>query len=370
MLQGQIRRLSYDGPYKHYLLALILCLASYLFFNLVTPYVSMGEQLLVNADFSQDSKGWKTWGNNPTLQAKEGTATLTHLVTGASSVISQCHERDALPDVVSAGIEARTQGLVLGEKSSHEARVGMVWRDFDGNINYRLSNAVVRLREDQSWRHYHATMLLPSRVEHICFRISLNGSQGVFQIRNPSLYQIQPTQSYRVGWWLFLLTWLGFGLWWLVLLGRYYWPRPQKNYLVAILLVAIGGILMSNEMKESLLIMIYSWLNNQPWLDVGILNSSLSQWIPTSSYHYWDLSKTAHLVVFFLLSCVVFSQRSVPTRWLLSGLVVMAICSEVVQYFSSGRTPRVKDLIVDTTGILLGLWLMRSYYWVRQYFSN
>ena len=46
-----------------------------------------------------------------------------------------------------------------------------------------------------------------------------------------------------------------------------------------------------------------------------------------------------------------------PWPWLLFGLLILAVVSEVLQFFVDNRLPRLGDLIIDGAGLVLGLTL-------------
>ena len=346
----------------HYLIALCLCALSYALFVSIDSHDAEGEQRLLNPGFSDGLREWQTHGKNHAVRSSAGMAEIKHHSFNQFSSLFQCWERAELPDVVVVGIEARTSGLVPGSKSWHEARVGIVGYAPEGKRLYQLTNRLVRLREDRPWQSYRAALPLPQEAEKFCFRIALYGSQGVFQVKNPTLYQGRLKPGYRFGSTLLLMLWVGFGVWWLKLLTTHYWHRPQRNYLLATLLALLVGILMPSDLKLALEQVLISLLPGlQETEQLGYSPRFPSSLLPNQ----WDLSKFAHLLGFFLLSGILFSEGRKPAWLLLPGLLLSAIASETLQSFVPGRTPRVSDIVVDGLGILAGWWMVRLFYFSR-----
>jgi hypothetical protein len=352
--------------WHHYLIAICLSLLSYFFFTSMEVYEVVGEQLLRNPLFSDDFRGWKVRGNGGPIHVSEGIAKINHQSLGQASSISQCWASGEFSQEVMAGIDAKSEGLELGSKSWHEARVGLVGFTAGGKSRYQLGNRVVRLRDNQPWERYLVGLNVPYKFERVCFVIALYGSKGVFQVKNPLLYPARVQPGYQLGRNLLLVLWSGIGLYWLVLLGLYYKKRPQGGYLVAVILVLAAGILMPNELRIELdegLFKFIPGIHLQEILGSLGVSADIS---PSLFPLYWGVSKYAHLLGFLLLSGILFSDPKKAAWHLLPGLFLAAVITELLQYFVPGRSPRISDIIVDGTGIFFGWWLVRLYLWQRQ----
>jgi hypothetical protein len=75
----------------------------------------------------------------------------------------------------------------------------------------------------------------------------------------------------------------------------------------------------------------------------------------------WDLSKFAHLTGFALLSTILFSDRRINVTQGFSALLLLAMATELLQFFVPERIPRLCDGIVDAAGAGLGLALILIY---------
>jgi hypothetical protein len=364
-MSGQTGKLS-QRLRHHYLIAISLSLLSYLFFTSMEAYEVVGEQILRNPQFSDDFRGWKISGKGDLIQVNGDVAEISNQTLKRSSSISQCWAHDAFPQAVIAGIDARSEGLALGQKSWHGARVGLVGFTATGKGRYQLSSRLVRLRDNQPWERYLVGLNVSHEFERVCFVIALYGSKGLFQVKKPLLYPARVNPGYQLGRNLLLVLWSGMGLYWLVLLGHYYKRRPQWGYLIAVISVLAVGILMPNELRITLEEGLFTFIpgfHMREILDPIGVSFDIS---PNLFPLYWGISKYSHLLGFFLLSGILFSEPKKAAWHLLPGLFLAAVITELLQYFVPGRSPRISDIVVDGMGIVAGWWLVRLYLWRRQ----
>lgn len=73
------------------------------------------------------------------------------------------------------------------------------------------------------------------------------------------------------------------------------------------------------------------------------------------------IRKTAHFSLYFFMSMLIYTVFALwKKRFLISGIISVLFCSvyamldEFHQSFVPGRTPLVKDVIIDTSGAILG----------------
>lgn len=83
------------------------------------------------------------------------------------------------------------------------------------------------------------------------------------------------------------------------------------------------------------------------------------------------IRKVAHFMEFFLLGAEVSGLgrlHKTPVMWLY-GLGVAAV-DETLQFFSPGRAPGVRDVLLDYSGYLCGFCLIASVFWVYSVFRR
>ncbi|MET0026638.1 MAG: VanZ family protein [Candidatus Thiodiazotropha sp.] len=348
---------SYSGVLRRYLMALGLSALTYLLFTLVPAYAPMGDQLLVDPGFSQGLASWRSAGNHKGISIEDGVLSLQNASPRQNASVYQCFDRQGFPAQVLARIEARTDNLILGEKAYSGARVGLLLRDADGTSQYQLINRLVNIRQARTWTSYEAVLMIPEATERVCFRMTLLSTQGTFQLRNPTLNAAHMLPSFRMGWWILLITWAT-ALWiWSRQLQRHYLVAGQSPWIWIMIGVMALGILMSYDLKMQLLRFMSPWLPVEHGHTNGSAADTLGRWLPMLDPGYWDISKFSHLIGFTLLSLLLFQRPRAPALILISGMLVAAVCSEALQFFAPGRTPRLNDLLVDSLGILAGWWM-------------
>ncbi|MEJ2403972.1 MAG: VanZ family protein [Candidatus Thiodiazotropha sp.] len=353
---------------RHYLLALGLSALTWLFFTLMPSYVPGDVQMLVDPGFSQDLASWQVGGTGKGVRVDEGVLTLSNASPRSNSSVFQCFNRRDFPDQAMIFIEARTEPLILGEKPWSEARVGLLLKDTQGKNKYQLSNCLVRLKQAQPWTRYETVLPIPHDLERVCFKVSLISTQGVFQVKNPGLYTARMLPSFRIGWWILLLVWVAcLWNWSRNLFGLY--PVSRQGILIWVIVGLMAfGILMSNQTKMELLQLLEPWLPERHAYQRVAINA-WAEWLPMFTPGYWDITKFSHLLGFFLLSATLLRKPKASISVLVTGMLVVAVCSETLQYFASGRSPQLSDMVVDSLGILMGWWLMAGVMRVKRVVS-
>jgi hypothetical protein len=364
-----VRGLTQFGVFRYHGVLLLFCLLDLLAFAWLTPYDTLAPQLLENPDFSQGLQGWKLEGEAGSLHVGDGTLTIYHGTASDSTSLLQCHPAALLPERLLLSARGSSRGVVRGEKSWHEARVDLVGYDTQGEGNYRVSTRLLGMDGDQPWREARRVYENSGDYQRICVEISLYGASGQFQVQALSLYRAQPNTTYRTVSLLLLTGWGLLGLWLGKALFSYYRHQPQGRYLLIVFTLLLVGILMPQMLRTSLEVQILSMLSH-----LGITLT------PTDTLHHgsvfdlwpqrWDLSKLSHLFGFTLLSGLIFSERRAAFVERFFGLLLLAVATELLQFYVPDRTPRLSDVVVDSLGILLGWGIASLFLRVRHQRSD
>lgn len=107
---------------------------------------------------------------------------------------------------------------------------------------------------------------------------------------------------------------------------------------------------------------ILRWLPAIAWMGLIFFLSSRGD-LPRAKEAWLELlwKKGAHLIAYAILVLLYERALALPRRgkWLALGLAVLyAISDEYHQSFTPGRTPSVRDVLIDTAGGLFGLYLL------------
>ena len=114
--------------------------------------------------------------------------------------------------------------------------------------------------------------------------------------------------------------------------------------------------------KNSYISAILRWLPAVAWMALIFFLSSRSD-LPHAPEHWLDVlwKKGAHLGAYAILACLYERALALPRRGKLAALgltVLYAISDEFHQSFTPGRMPAASDVLIDTVGATLGLYLI------------
>jgi hypothetical protein len=342
---------------------LAFCLLNLIFFITVQPYCRLGDELLMNRDFSQGLQHWNLQGEVERVSHGGGVLTIDHPAK-SSDTLAQCWRAEELPQPLLLSAEGRCQGVVQGPQAWHEARVDLVGYDAKGEGLYQTRTRLFGLQGDHAWRKVEALFELPQASQRVCLEISLFAAPGRFQVRQLSLTPGGVSESYGAGWWLLLAGWLVLTAWLLPPLYRYFRESPLGGWLLLAGALLMAGTLMPHELRQQLeeAILWCMALFDLP-LMAASQDSVENAWMLWPQV--WDLSKYSHLLGFALLASLLAVGRDTGLNRRTLALLPLAVATEILQYFVPLRTPRLSDLVVDLLGILLGVCLVSLLRWIR-----
>ncbi|MFC1649181.1 VanZ family protein, partial [Patescibacteria group bacterium] len=121
-----------------------------------------------------------------------------------------------------------------------------------------------------------------------------------------------------------------------------------------------------------------AWL---PFILWGVLIFTFSSLptTPTTEIYWQDfvIKKSAHIIEFFVLTLLLFKAlrfEGVPIHKTFWSIVVFgvfyAITDEFHQSFTPGRQPTLRDVLIDTTGILLAVYFLYRLDTLRSKYTN
>lgn len=340
--------------------ALILCLLNLAFFSLIKSDVTTGDQLLENADFARGLAGWEVQGARQIVATGGGAAMIDHGAVQETTMLSQCRAAETFPNRMMLSAEARSRAVVRGAKHWHDARIELVGYNTQGKANYRVKSLLVGMDGDRAWRSFGGIFLKPASTSRICIKISLYAAPGSFAVRHLSLYEVTESPVHVYGSGFLLVGWVVLGLCLAISLFNHYKVRSQGLYLLLLVPLLLGGILMPQELRSSIeghLLPVLSRIGLH--LESTKIFSIHDLWALWPER--WDISKLSHFVGFTLLTLIVFSDRDARARSALSALLLLAVATELMQFFVPERTPRLSDVIVDSSGVCLAYVLSLSF---------
>jgi hypothetical protein len=365
MAQDDLIRAPKDGVsvVSYQLVILVYCLINVLFFLTVQPYRSVGAELLSNRDFNLGLQDWRLGGSADNVASLAGVLTLSHKGRD-STVLSQCWEAQALPGPLLLRAEGKCRGVVRGDRPWHESRIDLVGYDAEGQGFYHVPTRLFGLAGDQAWSPRQALFYIPEASQRVCLEIIHYAVPGAFQVRNLSLTQGVVSRPHQLGRSLLLAGWLGLLLWIARPLYRYVDQHRFRLSLLVICSLLLAGVLIPHETRqqiEDLILDALAAVNIHLSSEEQIFEQGPGSLWPVQ----WGLSKYAHILGFSLLALVLSLARPRRERSLIAPLLLLAIVTEMLQFFVPLRTPRISDLVIDGGGVFLGLFLASALGWLQ-----
>lgn len=346
--------------YQYVVLA--YCLINILFFLSVPPHTRVGAELVANGDFSQGVRGWQLEGRRESVSLNAGVLTLSHPEQD-STVLSQCWDPQALPWPLLLSAEGMSRGVVRGEKSWHESRIDLVGYDDNGEGNYQLRTRLFALEGDQPWVVKSELFQMPADSQRVCLEIAHYSVPGVFLVRHLSLTQGEDKLAFQLGRWLLMAGWLVLAVVLAGPLNRYFKTLRYRRSLMLLGMLVLMGVLIPNDLRQQIEDALLRLLAAAGLpLEATSQNTYQSVW--TFWPANWGLSKYAHLLGFALLGGILAGDRQSRLSLRVSALLLLALVTEVVQFFVPMRTPRLSDLVIDAMGILGGMLIMWTVLWL------
>lgn len=341
---------------------LAYCLVNLLFFLTAQPYRSVSGELVENGDFTQGFVGWSVEGEAGRRSLQAGVLTIEHPET-ASSTLAQCWPMQALPHPLLLTAEGRTKGVVRGSKPWHKARIDLVGYDSQDQGQYQVRTRLLNLEGDGSWQRAQYLFRLPAVAQRVCLEISLYSAPGLFQVRHLSLTQGAESTPHRIGRLLLLAGWVALAVCLAHSLYRHYRHHSLGRWLLLAGLLLLAGVLMPHELRqqleqEILRILAGIGLKISPAETLSVEN------VWTLWPEQWDLSKFSHLFGFALLAALLAADRTPGLRRGVTALLILAVVTEILQFFVPMRTPRLSDVVVDCLGIAIGVGLSSLIAWL------
>lgn len=141
---------------------------------------------------------------------------------------------------------------------------------------------------------------------------------------------------------------------------------------IVILLILLAALFISSSQsyeQQSIIPMLQKWLPNKP-LEGALSILSIPYWGITVSveergYYYFVeflLRKSAHFFIFALIAAFVYSiLPKKSSRFIIATLIALliAIGDEYHQSLTGGRTPSTQDILLDMSGAITALILIR-----------
>jgi hypothetical protein len=328
------------------------------FFNSYERYEGIGSELLTDPEFREGFTHWNRSGRGVAEILEDGRMIILRADEPSADVaVRQSLSNPQRFRLLRLSGELKVEDIRPGERFWQKGRLVLASFDADRRM-MSVPHVVADLEGNQSWQTYRQVFRVPEGVVEMRVGIQLIGATGILLARNLSLQEVRERDHY---------SWYrgaGMSLWAVALLwiSLPYFARLRLNaphLLIGMDLVGIFvGTLMPAKFKmemdsgigTALFQIVQIWgSDDQREHEVSLLRAPLDSLV---------ISKAGHFLFFALLAFAV-RWAHPKGRWpgLLFGLLILAVVSEVLQFFVDHRLPRLGDLIIDGAGVVLGLTL-------------
>lgn len=307
--------------------AMLLCLSTFVLFEKVEHHTDIGGELLQNPTFENGLAGWHFSGNVDKNQQQ--VINLSNWKPDEGHYISQTLAKPASSMVrISADIELID--VIIGEEDWQSARIDILGREKGGEWRWDFRNTLCKETGTSRLRNISEVIVIPAAYSEIRVESELSGGTGTFLVDRISLNEVEPRSSIKFLTHLLLVCWIAVGI---AVIGAL---LQSKMWLPAVLMSMVGILLLL--ISEGFKLEILDRLEN---------------WIPGSGnlpFDHFFLYLTASLIM-----CFSVDRLQKKGLWLVVlSLTTFSLSTEMLQYYTSHRDPRLLDGITNVIGILTG----------------
>lgn len=369
---------------------IILCASSFLVNIEVKEHHIVGQQLLKNSSFSQGERNWIISSkNNSTVTISPNLVSIQSTDKNNSTHISQALPIKGLNKKIIFQASIKTKNVKSGEKTWEKGRI-LLKQHFGDKVKWEANHTLVQLEGENDWKKVAATFKIYDWATKVTVWIGLSNATGTISCKDISIYNVIPSQSYKAIKYSIITCWLFFFIY---IFSLYLRKNLFTLYNILILLfitiiligISIPGII-KNDIKSHLTEqtkIFKKHLNPSNNLSststtskaIGI-NSSTSRLSPEnesqSLINYLrklDMTKVAHFVLFLAISFLLCHNNHVNKTTVFRDTLFLACGTELIQLFIEGRSPLVRDVLIDSSGIITGLILATCLHSIKQWFN-
>lgn len=333
------------------ILFLLFCICTICSVFFIEQHQTVGPQLLLNADFSEGLSHWES--NVPSsgeITALNNELHIKSSDAGKSAVVFQKLPNDLNGKKLHLRAKLATKNVTGGKKEWHKARLLLVQYN-NGKAQWKLSHSVAALEGTNNWQNYEEVFTTSPANSEIRVIVQMGRCSGDLFIKNLSVYEVEETSLYTLAKWLIKGAWIVFIF---VLFVPGLKGEGSAFLKICIVLTVVGivvGTTLPGQVKNELKGDITEEVNSY----TAPVEKAAEKFIGTGTAHYnlWkpDSTKIAHFCLFALLAFLILRKDPYQQkRVLLIELLMLAIATELMQFYVEGRSPLFTDVLIDMGG--------------------
>ena len=306
------------------------------------PYINTGDNLLSTPEVE-----------NSDVVVKDGVSLLHNGDASKSVSMSYTLANGLGLQKLRLGASLKSDNVVGGEKPWNRARLLLVQYVGD-KPQYSTPHTVTSLVGTTKRQEYSKVFFVFPATTSVKVIAQLSRSTGYFEVGELGLYRVVDSTLFL---WAKRLVLTGWGLFFLLFLFVHL--HANKSTLLKIVFALVGlliilGTSMPGEMKEKLKSSVIEVATAEVApIKTAVQDANLSLGLPHLGV---DITKIAHFVLFGMFVVgLSFCNPVVSVGGILLNTAMLAVGTEMVQFFVEGRSPLVTDVGIDMAGAITGL---------------
>lgn len=320
--------------------------------TLIEKYHNISQQLLENPLFSYGVRGWQTKESpSSEIVLQDGTVTLKSSDKEGQKEIFQEVKGQNQDAIFRLEAELQTTDVAAGEKNWNKARLLLV-PIIDGKASYKLKHVAASLVGTKGWKRVSEVFYFPKGCQAIRVVAQMSRCSGEFSLRNPTLHRVVETPLFSFSKWLVIPLWavFFFSMFQPCLRGKgNFFP---KMLLVLTVVAIVAGTTIpgrfKNDLRDDLLDETRSYTTS---VQETVKEVLVAEHVRPFDLPKVDITKLAHFFLFALLTLLLLlTNPEISVKLLLLNLFLVACSTELIQLYVEGRSPLIRDVVIDMAG--------------------
>lgn len=258
--------------------------------------------------------------------------------------------------ILKLAADMKCENIRPGAKSWNLARLLLVQRDGQKD-RWNLPHLVASFTGTREWNRYSQFFTIGPETEKIRIVAQLSRNTGSFWLKNLRLYPVSQTKAYA---WIKTGILISWGLFAVFLLGSCFFHGNQKIVVQVMLVIAFIAIIIGTTMPGDMKIRVSSQIVNQIETQIHGVTNMFSDRVEPAIASY--ISKAGHFCFFMLfglaLSIILGREAGIVV---MIHILLLAGATELAQFYIDGRSPLVWDFVIDASGGLFGIILIKFF---------
>ncbi len=322
--------------YLFFVTLLLFVVLTVVYINYYKPYEVVGDEMLINPTFENGFDGWGIPDANSVEKDFPGVVALYAMERGKHIYIYQMVTEFSGVKFLRLSGKAETEAITKGPEGWERGRLVAVFNDENGN---KIATNVVALPwGDSDWKYYERVFELKPGTKTIRVGASIAQVTGVIRVQDislkPVIIKAEAAYFKMAGLiiWVIMIVWLMWG----------YLKYLAQQHVATLLFVGllIVGMAMPGGIRD--------WLASQlPDVSYKLSHSFII-----------NIDVVSHFLLFLGVAFLLVKTFTEKYLWVIViDLILLGIATELLQVFIDGRYAEFVDLVVNYSGIAIGVGL-------------